>query len=71
MLEKVKTVVLDLEINSIFNVSMLVRFNVEMNGKKDNRNNVDLQKIPEMVTYLIHHTRYQVLERAIKEEEPC
>ena len=68
LLEKAKTIVLDLEIGSIFNVVMTVRFFVEMNGKKDNRNNVDIGKIPEMVTYNIHHTRYQVLNREIKEQ---
>ena len=68
LFEKVKTAVLELEINSIFNVCMAVRFNIEMNGKKNNENNVDIQKIPELVSFLIHHTRYQVLERTIKEE---
>ena len=68
LFEKVKTIVLDLQINSIFNVAMDVRFNIEMNGKKDNTNNVDISLIPEMVTFNIHHTRYQILARSIKEE---
>ena len=68
LLEKAKTIVLNLEINSIFNVSMQVLFNIELNGKKDNKNNVDLKQIPEMVTFNIHHTGYRILARSIKEE---
>ena len=67
LFEKVKTTVLVLEINSIFNVSMQIKFEIEMNGKKDNSNNIDLTKIPEIITYNIHHTKYQVLKRFIKE----
>ena len=67
LFSKAKMVKLVLNINSIFNVCMAVEFNIELNGQKDNSHNVDIKKIPEMVTYNIHHTKTTIIDKTINE----
>lgn len=67
LFEKCKKMYITLRIESVFNVYFDVEYQILMNGKKDNSNNPDIKKIPELATFFIHHSNYKILDRGIKE----
>jgi hypothetical protein len=57
--------VLGLDIISVFNVKMSVSFYIYLNSIKDISENPDKNIIPDLTTYTIHHTNYQIEDKSI------
>jgi hypothetical protein len=56
---------LTLDIISVFNVCMSMRYNVYLGGTKSVEGNPDRNEIPDLETYIIHHSNYLIEEKSI------
>lgn len=68
-LDKTNYIALELDVVSVFNVNMSIRFSVYLNGEKDNKLNPDIKIIPDLKTFNIHHTNYIIEEKNINKRE--
>lgn len=65
MLKNVHHLELTLDIISVFNVCMSMRYNIYIGGAKDVEGNPDRKTIPDLETYIIHHSNYLIEEKSI------
>lgn len=56
---------LQLDIVSVFNVKMSVKFFIYLDSEKDCTDNPDKKLIPTLQTYTIHHSNYVIEEKSI------
>ncbi len=58
---------LNLDIISVFNVKMNISFYVYPDSEKNTDQNPDKEQIPDLTTYTVHHTNYQIEDKSILE----
>lgn len=65
LLANSKYIKISLDIISVFNVKITATFYVHLHGEKDTSNNPDKKLIPDLKTYTIHHSNYQIEDKTI------
>lgn len=65
LLDEASCLRINLDIISIFNVCFNISFDIKIEGKKDVGLNVDLEKLPDLNTYVVHHTNYFIKSKTI------
>ena len=65
LLANSKYIKISLDIISVFNVKITATFYVHLHGEKDTSNNPDKKFIPDLKTYTIHHSNYQIEDKTI------
>ena len=54
-----------LDIISVFNVNMSVTFFIYLDKEKDVSQNPDKKQLPDLKTYIIHHSNYSIENKSI------
>lgn len=65
ILDESKKIKLYLDIISVFNVKMSVVFFIYRDKEKNTDENPDKKELPDLATYLIHHTNFSIEEKSI------
>ena len=62
-------IVLGLDIISVFNVCMSMTYNIHIDSEKSVEGNPDVNAIPDLSTFIIHHSNYVIEEKSILKQE--
>ena len=65
LFEKSNYLKLNLDVVSVFNVKMTVSFYVYPGAIKNTDHNPDKKSIPDLTTYVVHHTNYRIEDKSI------